>query len=478
MRPRFVLVVLLAALSASFAATFAGGGVVTAGAGAQGGTRATGPGKNMIRRIAGQGPSGYGGEGVPALKALFNHPNGIAVDGQGTVYIADTLNNEIRTIRRGVVRTISSAERDINGDEGVPAMHGRLKEPEGVAVDRQGTIYIADQRAPSVRVIRSGIIRTFAGRDDGKGFSGNGPAIDADVSYPKGLAVDGQGSVYITEDLGVRVDRVTNGILTRVAGKGPTLGDGGPAILARFNDPQSIAVDGKGNIYVGDYNRVRKIDTKGIITTFAGTGVSGLSGDGGPANKAKLYVVAGVAADTLGNVYIADHYRVRMVRPDGTITTFAGSGRDGGYRGAGNGGPARSAKLGPSAIALDTRGDLFLVHGNTIWEVIAPYATFLSPSRRISCAIVDDVARGSYVYCLSLDGPRSVRMTPDGRVTTCTGTQCADTAITGGGGPLGSGKKATIGRFRCVSQQASIKCTVIRTGQGFLIDAQGVHKIV
>jgi hypothetical protein len=164
-----------------------------------------------------------------------------------------------------------------------------------------------------------------------------------------------------------------------------------------------------------------------------------------------------------------------MVRPDGTITTFAGTGAEGA---SGDGGPAKKAKLFIlTAIALDGRGDLFMADADIIREVIAPYATFSSPSRRISCAIADDVARGSYVYCLSLDGPHSVRMTPDGQFTSCTGTQCLDDAIRGGAGPLGSGKEASIGRFRCVSQQAAITCTVIRSGNGFEIDAQGAHKV-
>ena len=196
----------------------------------------------------------------------------------------------------------------------------------------------------------SDTITTIAG--NGKpGFSGDGgPATAAQLRSVDGVAVDSQGNVYIADSANYRVRKVSpGGTISTFAGKGGgggALGDGGPATSARLDAPRSVAVDGQGNVYIADFNahRIRMVRPNGTITTFAGTGQASFSGDGGPAVSARLYAPAAVAVDGQGNVYIVDAYnqRVRKVTPDGRITTIAGTGKQGT---SGDGGPATSATL-------------------------------------------------------------------------------------------------------------------------------------
>ena len=189
-------------------------------------------------------------------------------------------------------------------------------------------------------------------------------------------------------------------------------------------------MDAQGTVYIADFydHRVRKVSPGGTITTLAGTGAGGFSGDGGPATSARLYGPWGVAADGQGNVYIGDdrNYRVRKVGTTGTAK--------------------------------------------------ATYAGFYSPSRNLSCEMADRDARGSYVYCQSVKAPKNVRMSLDGRLKICRGTRClanpAENTPT-----LGYGRKMTIGRFACSSRKSGVKCTVIRSGKGFLISRTGVRRI-
>lgn len=216
----------------------------------------------------------------------------------------------------------------------------------------------------------SGTITTIAG--NGKNFSGDGgPATRAGVR-PDAVAVDRKGNVYI--GVSGRVRKVSpGGTITTLTGTGlcsgsygSPRGDGGPATRAQVCDPAGLAVDGKGNVYIADAadHRVRKVSPGGTITTIAGTGKYGLSGDGGPATKAKLFRPSGVAVDGKGNVYIADttNNRVRKVSPGGTITTFAGTGNpDAGSTFSGDGGPATKAHLsGPRGLAVDAKGNVYV----------------------------------------------------------------------------------------------------------------------
>jgi sugar lactone lactonase YvrE len=287
----------------------------------------------LITAFAGDGTEGSSGDGGAATQAQLNSPRGVAVDGAGNVYIADTGNHRIRRVgSNGIITTYAGTNGPGFSGDGGPATQAQLSSPVGVAVDGAGAVYIADRANNRIRrVDLDGIITTFAGTNTSS-LGNGGPATQAMLSLPEGVAVDGVGNVYIAETARHRIRRVANGIITTFAGTGvPGLGDDDiPATQAEFLYPQSVAVDGAGNVYIADTDnhRIRRVDTNGIIRAFAGTGVRGFRGDGGPATQARLEFPGGLATDAAGNVYIADsgNRRVRRVGENGTITTIAGNG--------------------------------------------------------------------------------------------------------------------------------------------------------
>lgn len=280
----------------------------------------------VITTIAGMG--GFSGDGGLATQASLFIPKDVAVDANGNVYIADQGNDRIRRVdRNGIITTIAGGG-DVLGDGG-PAIQASLDRPSGVAVDAQGVIYIADTGHHRIRrVSLNGIITTLAGTGN-SGYSGDGGlATQASLNEPTKVAADAQGVVYITEPATHRVRRVdSNGIITTLAGTGRAgfTGDGGPARFARLNMPSDVAVDAQGFVYIADTEnrRVRRVDSNGIIMTFAGGGNS--SGDGGPATQANIGMPRGVAVDARGFVYAIEDWTGRVFRMDrnGTITTFA-----------------------------------------------------------------------------------------------------------------------------------------------------------
>ena len=309
-----------------------------------------------ITTIAGNGTLGFSGDGGAPASAMFNQPYGVAVDSGGNVYIADQFNGRVREVSGGAIQTIAgSGNYGFSGDGG-PATSASLDSPAAVAVDQAGNIYIADQLTNRVRKVSGGTITTIAGNGN-IGFSGDGGlAINASLNGPRGVAVDPAGNVYIADLGNSRVRKVSGGIITTFAGGGGS-GDGGPAIGASLS-PISVALDAAGNLYITDYynSRIRKV-LGGIITTVAGTGAGGFSGDGGPATAAMLQLPQGIALDSAGNLYIADNQnnRVRKVS-GGIITTVAGGGKS-----LGDGGPATSASLAfPAGVALDSAGTLYI----------------------------------------------------------------------------------------------------------------------
>jgi uncharacterized protein (TIGR03437 family) len=310
-----------------------------------------------ITTVAGNGTLGFSGDGGSAPGAMLNQPYGVAVDSAGNLYIADQFNGRVREVSGGAIQTIAgSGNYGFSGDGG-PATSAALDSPAAVAVDQAGNIYIADQLTNRVRKVSGGAITTIAGNGN-IGFSGDGgPAINASLKGPTGVAVDPAGNVYIADLGNSRVRKVSGGIITTFAGGGGSSTDGGPATSASMS-PISVALDATGNLYIADYynSRVRKV-SGGIITTVAGTGTGGFSGDGGPATSALLQLPQGLALDSAGNLYIADRLnnRVRKVS-GGTITTVAGGGKS-----LGDGGAATSASLAlPGGVAVDSAGTLYI----------------------------------------------------------------------------------------------------------------------
>ncbi len=307
-----------------------------------------------ISTIAGNGTAGF--VDGNALGAQLNSPTGIAVDSTGKVYIADSSNHRIRLLSGGTLSTVAGSGTGSYAGDGASATSAELFNPNAVAVDGSGNLYIADTGNHIIRKVSGGTITLFAGIPDVPGFQGdNGLAVGAALSSPSGIAVDAAGNVYISDtgnNLIRKVDK-SSGNITAVFGLKGTANT--------LNHPTGIAVDSSGAIYVADTNNYRVVkwaDSK--LTTIAGTGSKGFSGDGGPATKAMLQNPVGVAVDAAGNVYIADstNSRIRKVTPDGTITTIAGNGK---FNYSGDGGPATSAGLYfPRGVAVDAQGNVYI----------------------------------------------------------------------------------------------------------------------
>lgn len=323
----------------------------------------------LITTFAGTGIGSYTGDGGQAINATFSEPQGVMVDDTGNVYVVDEDDNVIRKINSlGIINTVIGSGLAGFGGDGGPAIMARLTSPGGCALDRKGNIYIADSYNHVVRKVdRSGIISTVAGHGTIGGYGGDGAAgTSAYLNFPEMVAVDKAGNVFITDANNNRVRKLdTNGIITTIAGNGvgSYTGDGGPAVSATLNYPMGIVVDTvTGALYISDANNnvVRKIDTNGIITTIAGTGVAGYSGNGGLATAAKLKTPQGITVDTAGIIYISDggNNVIRKVDAGGIITAYAGSGVAGF---GGDGGPAIFGKIfNPPGITVDVTGNLYI----------------------------------------------------------------------------------------------------------------------
>jgi trimeric autotransporter adhesin len=351
----------------------------------------------IITTVAGNGMEGYSGDGGQATVAQLRSPRGVAVDAYGNIYIADADNRRIRVVTRstGIITTVAGdGQYGFYGDGG-RAIGAAIGRPQSIAVDASGNIYISDTDNRRIRVVTksTGIITTVAGNGQ-NGFSGEGgQATFAAIGVSQSIAVDASGNIYIADADNRRIRKVTKstGIITTVAGNGEygNAGDGGQATSAQLSSPRGVAVDASGNIYFSDDSSLVRMVTKstGIITTVAGSETSGFNGDGDVPRWAQLNHPQGITVDTLGNLYIADtgNNRIRMVCSDAptmspasavptssptyspiisliTISTVAGSAMAG--RG-GDGGLATTSQLNyPEAIAVDASGNIYIADRN------------------------------------------------------------------------------------------------------------------
>ena len=327
-----------------------------------------------ISTVAGTGTAGFSGD--LSASAPIASPNHIALDAAGNLYVAEQGNHRIRKIEvsTGVISTVAGTSVEGNSGDGGAATAAQLDSPSGVALDSAGNIYIADTDNHSIRkvTVASGNIAVLAGTGS-SGFSGDGgAATSAQLSSPSAVALDSSGNVYIADGTNERIRKVTiaSGIIETIAGTGLPgySGDGGLATGAQVNFPLGVALDSAGNVYISDTfgQRIRKIDAAdSTISTVAGTGAAGFSGDGGLATAAQLNYPRGLTLDSAGNLYIGDYsnHRVRKVDADtGNIETIAGSGT------AGFSGDGRAAILAqlnrPFGVAVDSAGEIYIADLN------------------------------------------------------------------------------------------------------------------
>src|SRR5437667_131599 len=321
----------------------------------------------IISTVAGDGGDIFGGDGGPAT-ATSVVPVDISVDPGGNLYLADASYRVRKVNGDGIITTIAcNGTSGFTGDGG-PATAASCA-PYRVARDSAGNLYVADESSRRIRkVSAAGIITTVAGRGTGQSSGDGGPATLAELIQPLSVAVDPGGNVYIADGGSNRILKFnTTGIISTMAGSGhgEFSGDGGPATSAGLTEPKGVAVDPAGNVYITDRgnNRIRKVDTAGIINTIAGNDKQGFSGDGGPATSASLNAPRGIAVDPAGNVYIVDagNLRIRKVNPAGVISTVAGGGTPGF---SGDGGPASSAQLVPLGVGVGVQADLYIADGS------------------------------------------------------------------------------------------------------------------
>jgi trimeric autotransporter adhesin len=317
-----------------------------------------------IYTFAGTGSPGFSGDGGSALSAQIANPVGIAIDLAGNFYFCDSGNKLIRKIdASGIITTIGGG--GTSTVEGVPATTAIFGSISAITVDALGTVYFTETAPDRVRKISpSGIVNTIAG-SAAQGFSGDGgPAISATLYNPSGITVDAAGNIYISDSGNNRIRMInTAGIINTIAGIGTNgfSGDGGQASLAQLYSPAGIILGTSGKIIFADLSnhRIREINSSGIINTIAGNGSPGYSGDSGPATSAQLRNPLHLVLDVAGNLYFTESWFsiIRKVDNSNLISTASGSA---GIGYAGDGGPASSAKLsGPAGIVMDASGNLY-----------------------------------------------------------------------------------------------------------------------
>ncbi|MEE8207014.1 MAG: SMP-30/gluconolactonase/LRE family protein, partial [Nitrospinaceae bacterium] len=320
----------------------------------------------IITTIAGNGTAGFSGDHGPALKAAFNFPAGLCLDQTGNLYVADRNNHRVRRIdTSGMVTTVAGTGTPDWGGDGGPAVDAHLNYPSDLVCDGKGNLYISDRSNNRIRKVDAqGTITTVVGLGLPE-FGGDfGPATDAFLKYPFGIDLDQKGNLYIADRGNNRIRKVdSQGIITTVAGDGTHFfgGDYGPATRASLAYPTDVVADDRGNLYIADRNnnRIRKVDSLGIMTTVMGIGKSGYNGDNEIASETTLHLPFVLALSPDGKLIIVDrnHFRVRsMDFKTHAIATVAGNGKSW-FRG--DGGPGTGATLEfPSGIGIDSKGNV------------------------------------------------------------------------------------------------------------------------
>ena len=404
----------------------------------------------IITTLAGTGTAAYSGDDGPAVRASLNYPYGVAVDSGGNVFILENGNHRIRKVTPdGIIRTFYNGTQgwyslavdgagnvytageviekvDRSGVRTVLVAANIMRNSLGVATDPSGQVYIADWgNGRILRVSSDGkTVTTVAGAAIGAAGDG-GPATSALLGYPSGVAADRAGNVFIADLDNLRVRKVgPDGIITTVAGNGEQGlgGDGGPALKSPLIAVDAVAVDTAGNLFLSENYRIRKVTPDGIISTVAGTGLPGFSGDNGPAVKARLGWAKGIALNRTGELFIADYTykRIRKVARDGVITTFAGTG-EAGF--AGDGGPAVSAKLNYCAkVAVDAAGNVLIADtGNGRIRKVTADGMITTFADGVGGVTGIDVDASGNVFLVPF-GHGVIRISPDGNRTAVAGS--------------------------------------------------------
>lgn len=327
--------------------------------------------------VAGTGELGFNRDGLPPEETDLFLISSVRRGPDDRIHLLDFNNQRMRVIDdEGLVQTLVGSGFHAIADTGVPIDATPLENPIDFRFDSAGRLVFVSYHDPRVLVVGDdGTLHSLAGADDGiVGAIGNegddGPATDALFIQLDGIAIAPDDTIYVSDSLANRVRRIRDGIITTVAGTGQAAysGDGGPGTEAAVHWPSAIELDARGNLYIAETRShvVRRLAPDGTITTVAGTGDAGFSGDGGPALQARLDQPYGLAIDDDGTIYVADrgNHRIRRIDPDGTIDTLAGTGEDGL---SGDGGPARSARFGYVArLALDDDGLLVADQSNSV----------------------------------------------------------------------------------------------------------------
>ena len=336
-------------------------------------------GTGIITTIAGTGTAGHAGDGGKATAALLHEPFHGDLDDLGHLYVADTLNHRIRKLdlTTGVITGVAGNGQATHSGDGGAATDAAFAEPYAVVVDSNGDLYIAERIGACIRKVdgKTGLIATVAGNGR-KGYSGDGgPGTAAQLREPNDCVLDGKGGLLIADVADWRIRRLNlkTGVIDTFAGTGKPahktdrsqIGDGGKATQAVIVGARAVCVDGKGNTYICERegNAIRKVDADGRITTIAGTGASGYSGDGGDAIHATFNGPKGVRCDRVGSVFVVDTENHAIRRIDARtnfVTTVAGGRRGSG----GDGGPATRAGLDrPHGCVIDGEGALYIFDG-------------------------------------------------------------------------------------------------------------------